>query len=190
MVRYRGRLNEGGTVTVLVLPTDRGRALGVACSQAAAEARCAALLATARLGEARAVAPQPSESVVRAVVEAIRVLEEARGLADIKLRPSVKNKKDEEDDTAQTASQLAGAYSEAAQALKLERGDAGTRAQLVRVSDLVLEGSFAYERLSKAIDTEDPALYASARLAALRADGALTNAVKRLRRAGYSVRVR
>jgi hypothetical protein len=141
MVRYRGRLNEGGVVTVLVLPTDSGRALGVACSEPAAEPRCAALLATVRLGAVRAVAPQPPESMVRPVVKAIRDLEQARGIAETKLKPKAaakaKTKKgaeeeEPESDAAQTASQLASAYEEAAQALALEQGDAGARARSSR----------------------------------------------------------
>jgi hypothetical protein len=188
MVRYRGRINEGGTVTVLVLPTDSGRALGVACSRPDAEAACAALLATALLGSAKAVAPQPSESVVRAIVDALRPLEEARGVAAIKLGSSEAKTADEAtSEAAQTLSQLASDYAEAAQKLKLEQGDAGTRAQLTRISDLVLEGSFAYERLSKAVDTDDEVLYSEAREEALNADRTLTSAIKRLQRAGYAV---
>jgi len=189
MVRYRGRLSLGAVVTVLVLPTDSGRALAVACSQPAAEARCAALLASARLGGAHAVPPQPKEDVVRAVVAPIRTLEDARGVADIKLSPPTK-KKEEEGDAAQTVLQLAGAYEEAAQALSLVEGDAGTRAQLARLSDVFLDAQEAYGRLAAAIDTEDVVEYDSARVDALRADRTLANAVKRLRRAGYSVRVR
>jgi hypothetical protein len=58
------------------------------------------------------------------------------------------------------------------------------------VSDVVLSGRDQYQRLSTAIDTEDLALYRAARLAALKADRNLANAVKRLRRAGYAVRAR
>jgi hypothetical protein len=193
LVRYRGRLNEGGVVTVFVLPTDSGRALGVACSQPAAEARCAALLAAARLGAARAVAPQPAESVVRQVVEAIRNLDRARGIAEIKLTATKKKNKDADEvqsEAAQSASQLASAYGEAAQALELDQGDAGTRAQLVEVSDVMLDASEAYQRLSTAIDTQDDVVYSGARLDALNADRRLAKAVARLERAGYAVRLR
>jgi len=192
LVRYRGTLNEGGVVTVLALPTDSGRALGVACSAPAAEARCAALLATARLGTAHAVAPQPGESLVRVVVEAVRNLDRARGIAEVKLAPTKKKKGEDEieSEAAQAASQLASAYGEAAQALELDQGDAGTRAQLVEVSEVMLDASEAYQRLSTAIDTQDDVVYSRARLDALTADRRLAKAVARLERAGYSVRLR
>jgi hypothetical protein len=193
LVRYRGTLNEGGVVTVLVLPTNNGRALGVACSQSAAEARCAALLATARLGAARAVAPQPPESVVRQVVEAIRTLDRARGIAEVKLGAKKKQQQDEDEvqsEAAQAAGQLASAYGEAAQALELDQGDAGTRAQLVEVSEVMLDASEAYQRLSTAIDTQDDVVYSGARLDALNADRRLRTTVARLERAGYAVRLR
>jgi hypothetical protein len=196
LVRYRGSLYAGGVVTVFVLPTSSGRALGVACSQPAAETRCAALLATARLGGARAVAPQPPEDVVRPVVEAIRTLDRARGIAEVKLNPApkrAKGKDDEDEDAgdaaAQAASQLASAYGEAAQALELDEGDAGTRAQLVGISDVLLDAQDAYQKLSNAIDTADDAVYSSERLAALSADRRLAAAVARLERAGYAVRL-
>lgn len=193
IVRYRGRLNEGGVVTVFVLPTSSGGALAVACSEPAAAARCAALLATARLGAVRAVAPQPPEGVVRTVAQAIRDLEQARGVAGLKLAPAERPKQGEEaqeSNAAQTLNQLAGAYEQAATALNVEDGDPGTRAQLARVSDVVLNAGDAYERLSTAIDTEDLTLYLTARRAALVADRTLAKALTRLRRAGYSVRLR
>jgi len=186
LVRYEGALNEGGAVTVLVLPTTQG-ALAVACSQPRAQARCAALVATAGLGGARALAPQPPEGAVTTVVDAIRRLEQARGVGEVKLEPT---KKEQQDEPAQAASTLAGAYEEAAQALKLEQGDAGTRAQIERVGRTALDASFAYEQLSSAIDTGDVVAYRAARGAALRADRLLARAVARLRRSGYRVRVR
>jgi hypothetical protein len=186
MVRYRGALNEGGVVTVLVLPTTKG-ALAVACSQPQAEARCAALVATAGLGAARPLAPQPPEEAVTTVVDAIHRLEQARGIGSVKLN-AVQKKGEGQDATAQAASALAGAYQEAAQALKLEQGDAGTRAQIERVSRAALDASFAFEQLSSAIDTDDPVSYSVARSAALQADRALARALARLSRSGYGVR--
>jgi hypothetical protein len=91
---------------------------------------------------------------------------------------------------AQAASTLSGAYEQAAQALKLEQGDPGTRAQIARVGRTALNASFAYEDLASAIDRKDPAVYQEARRAALQADANLAAAVKRLRRAGYGVRLR
>ena len=198
LVRYRGSLHVGGVVTVFVLPTSNGRALGVACSQPAAEARCAALLATARLGAARAVKPEPPEEVVRPVVEAIRTLDRARGIGEAKLN-AIANKpekgkgeteEDAADAAAQAASQLASAYGEAAQALELEEGDDGTRAQLVRISEVLLDAQAAYEKLANAIDTADDLTYGSERRTALIADRRLAGAIARLERAGYSVRLR
>jgi hypothetical protein len=184
MVRYRGALSEGGVVTVLVLPTTKG-ALAVACSQPQAEARCAALVATAGLGGARPLAPQPPEEAVTTVVDAIHRLEQARGIGSIKLDPVDKQGRDE---SAQAASTLSGAYQEAAQALKLDQGDAGTRAQIERVSRAAVDTSFAFEQLSSAIDTNDPISYSAARSAALQADRALARALTRLSRSGYGVR--
>jgi hypothetical protein len=184
MVRYRGALREGGAATVFVLPTTKG-ALAVACSQPQAEARCAALVATAGLGGARALAPQPPEEAVTTVVDAIHRLEQARGIGAIKLNPLEKQGRDE---SAQAASTLAGNYQEAAQALKLEQGDAGTRAQIERVSRAALDASFAFEQLSGAIDTDDPVSYSAARSEALQADRALARALARLARSGYGVR--
>lgn len=187
LVRYEGTLNEGGDVTVLVLPTTRG-GLAVACSQPQAEARCAALLATARLGGAQAYAPQPPEGAATTVADAIRRLKTARGFAEVKL--NAKPESGEEGGAAQAASTLAGDYEQAAQALKLEQGDPGTRAQIARVGRSALNASFAYEDLASAIDRKDPAVYREARRAALQADANLAAAVKRLRRAGYMVRER
>ena len=187
LVRYDGTLNEGGDVAVLVLPTTRG-GLAVACSQPAAEARCAALLATARLGSARAYAPQPPEGAVTTVADALRRLESARAVAEVKL--ATKQKAGVEGGAAQAASTLSGGYEQAAQALKLEQGDPGTRAQIERVGRTALNASFAYEDLASAIDRKDPAVYQEARRAALQADANLAAAVKRLRRAGYGVRLR
>jgi hypothetical protein len=184
MVRYRGALREGGVATVFVLPTTKG-ALAAACSQPQAEARCAALVATAGLGRARALAPQPPEEAVTTVVDAIHRLEQARGIGAIKLNPLQKQGRDE---SAQAASTLAGAYQEAAQALELEQGDAGTRAQIERVSRAALDASFAFEQLSGAIDTDDPVSYSAARSEALQADRALARALARLARSGYGVR--
>ncbi len=187
LVRYEGTLNEGGDVTVLVLPTTRG-GLAVACSQPQAEARCAALLATARLGDAQAYAPQPPEDAVTTVADAIRRLKTARGFAEVKL--NAKPKSGEDGGASQAASTLAGDYEQAAQALKLEQGDPGTRAQVARVGRTALNASFAYEDLASAIDRKDPVVYREARRAALQADASLAAAVKRLSRAGYMVRVR
>jgi hypothetical protein len=187
LVRYSGTLNEGGDVTVLVLPTTRG-GLAVACSRPEAEARCAALLATARLGSARAYAPQPPEGAVTIVADAIRRLETARGVAEVKL--NAKQKAAEQGGAAQVASTLSGDYEQAAQALKLEQGDPGTRAQIARVGRAALDASFAYEDLASAIDRKDPVVYRDARRTALQADASLAAAVKRLRRAGYGVRLR
>ena len=184
LVRYRGRLNEGGVVTVHVLPTNATRALAVACSERSAEPRCAALVATARLGAARAYAPQPPEGAVRRIVEAVRRLERSRVIGEIKLNPT----KRQDGDAAQGASRLASDYGAAAAALKLEQGDPGTRAQVARVSDAVLAGSLAYEQLATAIEAEDVELYREARLAALSADRTIVAALRRLRRSGYSVR--
>jgi serine/threonine-protein kinase len=193
LVRYRGALNVGGAVTVLVLPTNSGRALAVACSQPAAEAPCAALLETARLGGVRAVTPQPTEAVARAIADAVRKLERARGIASLRLRAAAKKTKKKDDDdgaAAQAANQLASEYGEAAQALSLDEGDAGTRAQLARISEVALDAQEAVERMSTAIDTEDDLVYDAARVDALNADRTLAQAIKRLRRSGYSVRVR
>lgn len=81
-------------------------------------------------------------------------------------------------------------YGEAAAALKLDEGDPGTRAQIGRVGAAVLAASLAYERLANAIDTEDADIYRTTRLDALAADRSIVAALKRLRRAGYAVRVR
>ena len=183
LVRYRGALNEGGTTTLFVLPTTKG-ALGAACSERSAEARCAALVATARLGSARALAPQPPAAAVTTVEDALHRLETARGVASAKLGSA------KEGVPAEGATTLTSDLQEAAQALKLQSGDPGTRAQIERVSRAALDSSLAYEQLSSAMDRQDPVVYAIARRDALAADRVLANAVVRLRRAGYRVRVR
>jgi hypothetical protein len=183
LVRYRGALRAGGTVTAFVLPTTAG-ALGVACSEPAAEARCAALLATARLGRAQARAPQPTESVATTVADTIRQLESARRVAGAQLTSS------KEAVPAQAASTVAEAYGTAAQALKLSEGDAGTRQQIGRVSRAALDASLAYQDLAGALDTQEAILYRVARLRALNADRALARAITRLQRSGYRVRPR
>jgi Protein kinase domain len=183
MVRYRGTLNEGGAVTVFVLPTTSD-ALAVACSRPAAEARCAALVATARLGAAQAVAPQPAAGVATRIVDAIRQLETARGVAEAKLNSR------EEGAAAEAATTLGSDYASAAQALEIDEGDPGTRAQVSRVGRAAFDASLAYQDLASAIDRRDPVVYRVARQAALRADRALARALVRLRRAGYGVRAR
>jgi hypothetical protein len=103
---------------------------------------------------------------------------------------ATKQKAGVEGGAAQAASTLSGDYEQAAQALKLEQGDPGTRAQIERVGRTALNASFAYEDLASAIDRKDPAVYQEARRAALQADANLAAAVKRLRRAGFGVRLR
>lgn len=183
LLRYRGALRSGGQLTAFALPTSAG-ALVVACGERRLEARCAALAASARLGDARALAPQPTTRTTDALFEVLRTFSTALSGADAALGARAA------DEVRKGAGLAAQAYGTLAGDLELDGADRGTAALLGAVATAARRAAGELQALSSALDRERPRAYLAAARSARRAGARVTDAIGALRRAGFRVQER